>query len=170
MCGVVCNERETAPLQDWPVLIKVDKLPSEQVDLLSVSSPETLQLSLSPACFESVRDVLELARDLCRTQSSNASAGPSTVLSPDISESTNHQAGCAWEQCRTDQPHSEETFNLFEIANRTGLGMACYPALSEQLIQRKGRELGPSNVPRPVTFRPDTELVYVPDFGRKVRT
>ena len=152
-------------MQVWPFSVHIDRLPAEDVRALSVSSLETLQINLSPACFQSVRDVMELLADL---RGSNNAATPSEDVIAAVSA---EHGGVTLDIEHNPRVKSQSTANLFEIVNRTGVGLACFPALRSalQTSDSSHMPLKTGIEKQPLTFVPSTENVHVPDFGRQVR-
>lgn len=147
-------------------------MPREQLSLLCLSSQDTLQLSFSPASFQSICDALEFSETFMPVPADPATSGDSQSLS---SQQLIRRAQTL--PLRSLDPSvvlndtadvdSEACFNLFEICNRTGLGMACYvPGTGGA---REGHmEMASTNAFKALTFRPLVESVHLPDFGRKV--
>jgi hypothetical protein len=150
-------------VQEWPFAFKFDKIPAEQVDAISLSSLESLQICLSPASFESLRDCLELVNDLSHATSPANKRAVEVVC--DAESSTGKEIKATADQTR-ELVEQNEALNLFEIMNRAGLGLKCYPATETGL---RGQDLTPSNIPAALLFRPATEFVHMPELGRKAR-
>jgi hypothetical protein len=163
-------------LQGWAFSAKVDRVPSDQVALFSLSSLETLQLSLSAASFESIRDLLEFVRDFTPRSTACTSKGGLTDLmarGPALQSQLGLQAAQMARQSATEPKGNlpidrNEGFNLFEVVNRTGLGMACYVGGDKSGRSSSHMQMASTNASKPLLFRPGVEFVHLPDFGRKV--
>jgi hypothetical protein len=159
-------------VQGWPACIKVDRVPCEQVGLLCVSSQDTLQLSLSPASFQSLRDALEFAETFVPAPADHGNAGEAEssrasqhLLQRPLSFQPRHLDSMVLNDSGESDRYA--CFNLFELCNRTGLGMACYVPGAEG-ARDDHMEMASCNVFKALTFRPLVESVHLPDFGRKV--
>ena len=149
-------------------MLKLDRVPADQVDLVSLSSFDTLQLTLSPACFESVRDLMEVVKDLATKDNA---APTSLQRQGTFTRGEDSELLLQADASLVEVAEETETFNLFEIVNRSGLSMACYRTshVSNAIRKEEGMQLASSNVAKPLAFRPATDFVHIPDFGRKVR-
>ena len=130
--------------------------------LASLSSSDTLQLSLSPASFESIRDILELVKDLKGVTFRE-------FLAPSVAKTEakpQHQqvaaSAAASKAARVDGQTEQDS--LFRVCNRTGVTVSC----KEKGEMREVMQLTASSMPVALKFKPPSEVVYVPDFGRKV--
>ena len=161
-----------SPVQAWPFSVRLDRVPAKLMRAVSLSSLETLQLNLSPACFESVRDIIDLVNDFQGTLGGSAA--------PDLpaQHSDTLQKVAKPLSCNIPAPSavngSAPGGSPFEIVNRTGLGLACYPDADGGLQHDGDDKLMKMRLPSAIaseglTFAPATEYVHVPDFGRRVR-
>lgn len=134
------------------------------MDTLELSSVDTLDISFSPASFQSFRDLLDFIEPLRCTQ--DAPPSPAGSCSSRLRAAAILQHPSARVQCHrglTDEAPPVEALNLFQCCNRTGLALSCYGKNAAT-----GMKLLPTAGARPLAFSPTSSRVHLPDFGREV--
>lgn len=146
--------------QDWPILIKHDAVPPQNISYASISSTEDLILRVSPACLDSIMDCTAFLEVFL---GDNHRAGDETT---DMADKLQRSA-------RSNRPRGsmhrsrKVKSSLFKVMNCSGLGVACYPE-SAQRNSVARMELAPTGQAIPLRFHPQQEMVYLPDLARTV--
>lgn len=145
--------------QDWPVVLKHDALPDQNVTNASITSSGDLIVRISPACLDTVFDCATFVDQLFATgqQPVKMSGSPNVSHRP-----------CQVENCvRSNHDQGQDKRSLFKVMNCSGLGVACYPN-SEQSKTSVRMDLAPTGEMVALKFRPCQEMVHLPDLAQTV--
>ena len=137
---------------------------ADVVETVELSSVDILDISFSPASFQSFKDILDFLEPFRCSQ---------TVLTPREDSCSGRSRAAAILQhpsievpahlCPAADAAQPEAPTLFQCSNRTGLALTCHggaTATSTKMVSAAGVQ--------PLGFSPKSSRVYLPDFGREV--